>query len=107
MRVYLCIPKKKGGLRMNELELPEGSSVADALAAAGLSVDTECGLFCEKTSPETVLHDNDRIDIAVSLALDPMQVRRLRAENKERTAIPRPRHGGIHQLIKPLDESIS
>lgn len=28
-----------------------------------------------------------------------MEVRRLRAQNKERTAVPRPRHGGIHQLI--------
>ena len=55
--------------------------------------------------PETVLKPDDRIDIAVALALSPMEVRRLRAQNKERTAIPRPRHGGIHQLIKPLDET--
>ena len=106
MRVYLCIPKKKGGLRMTELDLPEGATVADALEAAGLSRDTTCGLFCEKTSADTVLQAEDRIDVAVSLSLDPMQVRRLRAENKERTAVPRPRHGGIHQLIKPLDETM-
>ena len=48
---------------------------------------------------------DDRIDIAVELTLSPMEVRRLRAQNKERTAVPRPRHGGIHQLIKPLDDT--
>ena len=62
-------------------------------------------IFCEKCTPETVLNPDDRIDIAVELTLSPMEVRRLRAQNKERTAVPRPRHGGIHQLIKPLDET--
>lgn len=106
MRVYLCTPQTKGGVSLIELELAAGSTVADALRAAGLPPQTECGLFCEKTTPETVLEADDRIDIAVPLSLSPMQVRRLRAENKQRTAVPRPRHGGVHQLIKPLDESM-
>ncbi len=105
MRVYLCIPHKKGVLQKRVLDLPEGSTAADALAAAGLPRDTVCGLFCEKVSAQTVLSPEDRIDVAVDLAMDPMQVRRLRAQNKERTAVPRPRHGGIHQLIKPLEEA--
>ena len=104
MRVYLCCPKRKGGAELHELDVPEGAVVADALKAAGFPRETVCGIFCEKCTPETVLNPDDRIDIAVELTLSPMEVR-LRAQNKERTAVPRPRHGGIHQLIKPLDDT--
>ena len=93
MRVYICCPRRKGGAELHELDV------------AGFPRETTCGIFCEKCTPETVLKPDDRIDIAVALALSPMEVRRLRAQNKERTAVPRPRHGGIHQLIKPLDET--
>lgn len=105
MRVYLCCPRRKGGAELHELDVPKGAVVADALKAAGLPRETACGIFCEKCTPETVLNPDDRIDIAVELTLSPMEVRRLRAQNKERTAIPRPRHGGSHQLIKPLDDT--
>lgn len=105
MRVYLCIPQKEGALKKHVLDLPEGSTAADALAACGLPRDTVCALFCDKIPVETVLSAEDRIDVAVDLTMDPMQVRRLRAQNKERTAVPRPRHGGVHQLIKPLEEN--
>ena len=105
MRVYLCCPKRTGGAELHELAVPEGAVVADALKAAGFPRETVCGIFCEKCTPETVLNPDDRIDIAVELTLSPMEVRRLRAQNKERTAVPRPRHGGIHQLIKPLDDT--
>ena len=105
MRVYLCCPKRKGGAELHELDVPAGAVVTDALKAAGFPRETVCGIFCEKCTPETVLHPDDRIDIAVELTLSPMEVRRLRAQNKERTAVPRPRHGGIHQLIKPLDDT--
>lgn len=105
MRVYICCPRRKGGAELQELDVSEGAVVADALEATGFPRETTCGIFCEKCTPETVLKPDDRIDIAVALALSPMEVRRLRAQNKERTAVPRPRHGGIHQLIKPLDET--
>ena len=105
MRVYLCCPRRKGGAELQELDVPKGAVVADALKEAGFPRETASGIFCEKCTPETVLNPDDRIDIAVELTLSPMEVRRLRAQNKERTAIPRPRHGGIHQLIKPLDDT--
>ena len=105
MRVTLCTPLKNGGLTRRELTFNEGATVAQALTDAGLPPETECGLFCEKTTAEMVLHEGDRLDVAVALRLSPMDVRRLRAENKERTSVPKPRHGGIHQLIKPLEES--
>ena len=106
MRVYFCTPKRKGGAALQELDLPAGATVADALEAAGFSPTTACAIFCEKVDAQTSLKPEERIDVAVPLALSPMEVRRLRAEQKERTAVPRPRHGGIHQLIKPLDESM-
>ena len=105
MRVYICCPRRKGGAELHELDVSEGAVVADALESAGFPRETTCGIFCEKCTPETVLNPDDRIDIAVELTLSPMEVRRLRAQNKERTAVPRPRHGGIHQLIKPLDDT--
>ena len=101
MRVTLCIPRKKGGLTIRTLELAEG-----AAASEGLAPDAAFGIFCQKAAPDTVLSEGDRLDIAVPLALTPMQVRRLRAENKDTAGIPRPRHGSIHQLIKPTDESM-
>lgn len=106
MRVYLCIPERKGGVTLRELDLPVGATVADALEAAGFAPSSTCAIFCEKVDAQAPLKPEDRIDVAVPLALSPMEVRRLRAEQKERTAVPRPRHGGIHQLIKPLDESM-
>ncbi len=106
MRVYLSIPKPEGGLELRTLTVPQNAPVSAALSCAGLSEDTACGVFCEKVSSDYILSPEDRIDVAVPLALSPMQVRRLRAENKTKTAVPRPRHGGVHQLIKPLDENL-
>lgn len=87
MRVYICCPRRKGGAELHELDVSEGAVVADALESAGFPRETTCGIFCEKCTPETVLKPDDRIDIAVALALSPMEVRRLRA-HRTRSARP-------------------
>ena len=97
------IDPKTGSVQQKPLELPEGATVAQALAAAGLSPDTPCAVFAQKAHAADRLHAGDRLDIAAPLSVDPMTARRLRAQNKTVTAVPVPRHGGRHQLIKPLD----
>lgn len=69
------------------LTLPEGATVADALAAAamesrvpGLVLDfARLAVFGQKAGPATVLHDRDRVEILRPLQADPKQARRERA----------------------------
>lgn len=69
------------------LRLPAGATVADALAAAdlparipGVEVDPEgLAIFGQATTPETRLHDGDRVEVLRPLQVDPKQARRRRA----------------------------
>jgi len=61
------------------VELPEGATVRDALAAAGLVHRGSIGIFGERASPESRLSDGDRIELYRPLALDPKEARRRRA----------------------------
>lgn len=69
------------------VSLPEGSCVADALAAAnlaasvpGLVVDVEgLAIFGQAAGSRTRLHDGDRVEILRPLLADPKQARRERA----------------------------
>ena len=69
------------------VELPEGSTVADALAAAdlpakvpGLEVGPDClAIFGRTAGLEDVLRDGDRVEVLRPLLIDPMQARRRRA----------------------------
>lgn len=66
------------------LEVPEGSTVQDALSAAdlprtmpGLAVEPErIGVFGRLCSPTTPLKDGDRIEIYRPLKADPKEIRR-------------------------------
>ncbi len=71
------------------LELGEGATVADALAAAdlagklpGVLVDpARLAVFGKTAAPETRLHDGDRVEILRPLVADPKQARRERARD--------------------------
>jgi len=41
------------------------------------------------TTPDTVLHDHDRIEILRPLAIDPKEARRLRAATRRRRSLQR------------------
>ena len=70
-----------------ELELPEGSRVADALAAAPVRALLEAhglrpeavGIWSRRCTPETALRDGDRVEVYRPLAADPKSMRRERA----------------------------
>ncbi|MBU8977968.1 RnfH family protein [Lysobacter sp. FW306-1B-D06B] len=72
------------------LELPDGATVAQALAATGWGDDDGTvghAVFGVRVAPDTVLHDGDRLELLRALQADPKDARRRRAESKTK---PRP-----------------
>lgn len=106
MHITVCtIDPKTFKPHLRDVELKDGACVTDALWAASFNPEKISGfaVYARKVSADAVLHDGDRLDIACDLLIDPMRARLLRAQNKQSKAIPKPRHGGKHQLIKPLE----
>jgi putative ubiquitin-RnfH superfamily antitoxin RatB of RatAB toxin-antitoxin module len=71
------------------LELPDGASVQDAVAAArigertGANVDTSvCAIFGRRVAPGTRLADGDRVEITRPLVCDPRTARRARVRRR-------------------------
>ena len=75
------------------LEIAEGSTLADAIAASGLSemfddfevVPTRVGIFSQKASLDQVLSNGDRVEIYRPLIADPKEARRQRALLQSKT----------------------
>lgn len=66
------------------LELPDGASVADALAASGWN-DADCAgmaVFGMRATPDQGLRDGDRVEVLRALRIDPKEARRRRAAHK-------------------------
>lgn len=64
------------------LELPEGATVAEAVAAAGLPGSADCPALAVHgvlTQPTQVLQDQDRVELLRPLLADPKDNRRRRA----------------------------
>ena len=67
------------------LQLPEGSSAGDAVAASGLAAEgARLGIGGREANPRQALHDGDRVEILRPLAVDPREARRLRARRRRR-----------------------
>ena len=70
------------------VELPTGSTLLDAVRAAGFAVAEEdlldLGVFNRPQVPETVLCQGDRVEIYRPLQVDPKEARRIRAEVRRR-----------------------
>jgi putative ubiquitin-RnfH superfamily antitoxin RatB of RatAB toxin-antitoxin module len=66
------------------LQLAEGATVADALAACGLPQDGVSGhaVFGERVGREARLHDGDRLELLQPLLADPKEARRRRASRR-------------------------
>ncbi len=70
-----------------QLDLPGGSTVAQAIAASGLlekypEIDlkkNKLGVFAKLAKAETMLRDRDRVEIYRPLIADPKEVRKQRA----------------------------
>ena len=65
-----------------QLELGEGATLAQAVAAAGFDGDTEVigyAVFGVRAGADSVLHDGDRVELLRPLQADPKEARRRRA----------------------------
>ncbi|MBN8803076.1 MAG: RnfH family protein [Lysobacteraceae bacterium SCN 69-123] len=81
MRVEVVLAWPERCLR-RELVLPEGSTVADAVAAAALDATAESVAMAVHgvlARPQQVLHDGDRVELLRPLLADPKENRRRRA----------------------------
>ena len=74
-----------------DLILPDGATVADAIAESGIRdawPDVEIradrvGIFARKVSLDARLRDGDRVEIYRPLKIDPKEARRKRARNND------------------------
>jgi len=64
------------------LSVPAGTTVREALAAAGLPAGGKFGIFGRIVAPEARVADGDRVEIYRPLKLDPKEARRRRARKK-------------------------
>ncbi|MGN7918086.1 RnfH family protein [Lysobacter sp. ESA13C] len=67
------------------VELADGATVADALAAAGWGADAEISgyaVFGVKAVADTPLRDGDRLELLRPLQIDPKEARRRRAAER-------------------------
>lgn len=65
-----------------DLELTDGATVADAVAASGFADDAVIdgfAVFGDHVSSDHALSDGDRVELLRPLLVDPKQARRLRA----------------------------
>ncbi len=65
-----------------ELEIPDGSTVAQALTCSGLVVQEgwSVSIWTEMCAMDTKLNNGDRIEICEPLRVDPKKARELRAK---------------------------
>ncbi len=67
-------------IEQRELRLPAGSTLGQALQAAGWSVEgvDEVGLWGRRAPLDRTLHDGDRVELYRPLRVDPKRARRER-----------------------------
>lgn len=90
--------------RIVEVSLPTGTTVAQAVAHCGFPGNSdddrspfEFAIFGQRASPDTPLHDGDRVELTRALRLDPKVARQTRALAKPLAKVPprRKRRAGI------------
>jgi len=80
IEVVQAFPGKASIVR---LELPDGATVRDALAAAGIEWQGQkLGVFGEQVAPDARVADGDRVEIYRPLEMDAREARRRRALKK-------------------------
>jgi putative ubiquitin-RnfH superfamily antitoxin RatB of RatAB toxin-antitoxin module len=79
--LHVCVTYSPGprDVREWQLQLPAGSTVADALAASGVEAsDLTIGVWGRKAAATQALRDRDRVEIYRPLQVDPKVARRER-----------------------------
>lgn len=88
--VVLALPDR---VFERQVELPAGSTLADAVRASGLlgqesapAGPLDIGVFGHVRPATTELRDGDRVELYRALTIDPKEARRVRAEVRARAA---------------------
>lgn len=84
VEVVVALPRHQ---HVQQVTLPEGACVADALRAAqltaadgALAVDpVDVGIWGRRVGPDEIVRDGDRVEIYRPLTADPKEARRRRA----------------------------
>jgi len=84
IEVVFALPDRQ---MLRTLELPEGSTLREAIYASGLARefpeieidDQRLGVFGRLRPPDHPLHDGDRVEVYRPLRIDPREARRKRA----------------------------
>ncbi|MGZ5035380.1 MAG: RnfH family protein [Usitatibacter sp.] len=89
MRVLVAIATP-AGQEVVELEMPEGSTVEDAIRAAKVALpggapEGRAGIWSRAVSLATPLREGDRVEVYRELKADPKDARRARARLKPST----------------------
>ena len=64
------------------LSVPAGTTVREAVAAAGLPAGGKFGIFGRIVAPDARVADGDRVEIYRPLELDPREARRRRVRKR-------------------------
>lgn len=89
-----------GQVREQQVELPVGASLGDALAAAGCdSAELPCGIWGRVQARSTLLQPGDRVELYRPLTVDPKVARR------ERFAQQGARRAGLFAQRRPNSKS--
>lgn len=95
VRVQVCYSPGPRQVDCSPLELPMGSTLADALAASGvlqrhgLSLDgLSVGIWGKLRPQDTAVREHDRVEIWRGLKVDPKEARRQRYHKRSKPAAP-------------------
>jgi putative ubiquitin-RnfH superfamily antitoxin RatB of RatAB toxin-antitoxin module len=86
IEVTVCFSAAARQVSQQQVQLPAGSHLADAIRASGLLADMpdaevdalQTGVWCRKLAADHVLRDGDRVELYRSLKVDPKVARRAR-----------------------------
>ncbi len=85
MKVEVCYALPATATRI-AVDVEPGATIDDAVVLSGIEsllgldrTGSTFAIFGRRASPETVLHDGDRVEILRPLTIAPMEARRLRA----------------------------
>lgn len=90
LNIELVCSPGPGEVQQLQLQLPAGSTLADALAASGWPAEgLRVGIWCKAKELDTPLRDCDRVELYRPLKVDPKEARRQRYK-RDKPAKPGP-----------------
>ncbi len=86
LRVEVAYSPAPGQCALVALQLPPGSTLADAWRASGFPTEgLTAGIWAKVKEPDTVLRDRDRVELYRPLTVDPKEARRQRYQRDKPT----------------------